>query len=76
MLACRVEAPPPAPEKPLLPPIYGAGEGLHELDLRHLPQLNLFERADDYSSCAYFYLDRAENGLPALVAAGVRQKDL
>jgi hypothetical protein len=26
----------------------------------------LFERQDDWSSCAYFYLDRAENGLPAL----------
>jgi len=26
----------------------------------------LFERQDDWSSCAYFYLDRAENDLPAL----------
>jgi hypothetical protein len=64
------------PEKPLLPPIYAAGEGLRELDLKHLPQLNLFERADDYSSCAYFYLDRPENGLPPLVSVSERQLNL
>jgi len=27
---------------------------------------SLFERQDDWSSCAWFYLDRPENGLPAL----------
>ncbi len=32
----------------------------------------LFERRDDWSSCAYFYLDRAENGLPALADAASR----
>lgn len=26
----------------------------------------LYEREDDYSACAYFYLNRAENGLPPL----------
>ena len=35
-----------------------------------------FERADDYSSCAYFYLDRPENGLPALATAAERMKGL
>ncbi|HEX6637003.1 MAG TPA: glycoside hydrolase family 172 protein [Steroidobacteraceae bacterium] len=60
------------PEKPLQPPVYRAGEGLQELDLEHLRQANLFERADDYSSCAYFYLDRPENGLPALAPAAAR----
>jgi hypothetical protein len=25
-----------------------------------------FERSDDWSSCAYFYLDRPENNLPRL----------
>jgi hypothetical protein len=64
------------PEKPLLPPIYNAGEGLHELDLRHVPQVNLFERADDYSSCAYFYLDRPENGLAPLISAESRMQGL
>jgi hypothetical protein len=64
------------PEKPLLPPIYGAGEGLKELDLKRLPKVNLFERADDYSSCAYFYLDRPENGLPALASVADRVKGL
>ena len=29
---------------------------------------NLYERADDYSSCTYFYLDKPENGLPGLAA--------
>jgi len=64
------------PEKPLLPPIYRAGEGLQELDLKHLPQVNLYERADDYSSCTYFYLDRAENGLPALAPVSERTRGL
>jgi hypothetical protein len=64
------------PEKKLLPPIYAAGEGLRALDLAHLPQVNLFERADDYSSCVYFYLDRPENGLPPLIAASDRQRNL
>jgi hypothetical protein len=64
------------PEKPLLPPIYAAGEGLRELDLKRMPQLNLFERADDYSSCTYFYLDRPENGLPPLAAAAERMNGL
>lgn len=64
------------PEKPLMPPIYKAGEGLKPLDLERLPQVNLYERADDYSSCVYFYLDRAENGLPALMPVAERLKDL
>ena len=37
--------------------------GTEELDLR---VGGIFERADDWSSCAYFYLDRPENGLPRL----------
>jgi len=32
----------------------------------------LFERQDDWSSCAYFYLDRPENGLPALAPVADR----
>lgn len=32
----------------------------------------LFERQDDWSSCAYFYLDRPENGLPPLAPAAER----
>lgn len=32
----------------------------------------MFERQDDWSSCAYFYLDRPENGLPALAPVGER----
>ena len=31
-----------------------------------LKDYGLFERSDDWSSCAYFYLDRPENGLPPL----------
>jgi hypothetical protein len=64
------------PDKPLLPPIYQAGEGLKELDLKHMPQVNLYERADDYSSCTYFYLDRPQNGLPPLPAASERMQNL
>jgi hypothetical protein len=64
------------PDKSMTPPIYSAGSGLHELDLQHLPKVNFFERADDYSSCTYFYLDRPENGLPALMAVSERVKGL
>jgi hypothetical protein len=31
-----------------------------------------FERADDWSACAYFYLDRPENGLPPLAPLAER----
>jgi hypothetical protein len=44
-------------------PIYRAGPGLVEMDAR---QDGKFERADDWSSCAYFYLDRPANELPPL----------
>ncbi|MCP5519076.1 MAG: DUF2961 domain-containing protein [Verrucomicrobiales bacterium] len=35
-----------------------------------------FYRRDDVSAVAYFYLDRPENGLPALAAASERLQDL
>ncbi|MCH2175365.1 MAG: DUF2961 domain-containing protein [Lentisphaeria bacterium] len=42
----------------------------HEVDMK-LAAANkgygLFERRDDWSSCAYFYLDKPENELPALL---------
>jgi hypothetical protein len=34
---------------------------------------SLFERHDDVSSCAYFYMDRPENGLPPLAGVPERQ---
>jgi len=64
------------PEKPLLPPIYRAGDEEIDLDLKHMPQINLFERTDDYSSCTYFYLDRPENGLAVVPAAPERMRGL
>jgi hypothetical protein len=64
------------PENPVEPPIYSAGPGLRELDLKELPKVNLFERTDDYSSCAYFYLDRPENGLAALAPVTDRLRNL
>lgn len=36
----------------------------------------LFERQDDWSSCAYFYLDRPTNDLPVLQSLDVRVKGL
>jgi hypothetical protein len=33
---------------------------------------SLIDRQDDWSSCAYFYLDRPENGLPALAPVAER----
>jgi hypothetical protein len=64
------------PENPVEPPIYSAGPGLRELDLKELPKVNLFERTDDYSSCAYFYLDRPENGLAVLAPVTDRLRNL
>jgi hypothetical protein len=46
-----------------------AGAGAAEMDLT---KDGKFERADDWSSCAYFYLDRPENDLPKLDAAEKR----
>jgi hypothetical protein len=36
----------------------------------------LFERVDDWSSCAYFYLDRPENGLPMMPDSKSRMEGL
>jgi len=50
-----------------------AGAGDEALDLS---KGGLFERADDWSSCSYFYLDRPENGLPALAPVGERVAEM
>jgi len=42
------------------------------IDLNKHETIGLFEREDDWSSCAYFYLDRAENGLPLLAPVAER----
>ena len=41
-----------------------------------LAPYGLFERQDDVSSCAYFYLDRPDNDLPALISAEGRSRGL
>lgn len=53
--------------------LYRTGPGLVEMDLS---QDGKFERQDDWSSCAYFYLDRPENGLPPLEPVGKRVEGL
>ncbi len=53
--------------------VYTAGPGLVE---RKVLSGGLFERRDDWSACAYFYLDRAESNLPALAVAEERMKGL
>jgi hypothetical protein len=45
------------------------GEGNQPKDLM---EDGKFERSDDWSSTAYFYLDRPENGLPRLAPVGER----
>jgi hypothetical protein len=45
------------------------GEGTVEKDIT---KDGKFERSDDWSSCAYFYLDRPENGLPPLAPVASR----
>jgi hypothetical protein len=57
-------------------PIYRAGPGLVEMDAAALESFQLFEREDDWSSCAYFYLHKPENGLPALAPVEDRIKNI
>ena len=49
--------------------LYRAGPGLVEMDIS---KDGKFERADDWSSTAYFYLDKPENNLPKLDAVEKR----
>ena len=51
-------------------PVY-YGEELADLD-----KYGNFERQDDWSSCAWFYLDRPVNGLPAMAPVAERLADL
>jgi hypothetical protein len=58
---------------------YAAGPGLKPVDLS--PEgptgpYGLFERTDDWSSCAYFYLDTPTNDLPPLAPVAERVADL
>jgi hypothetical protein len=53
--------------------VYQAGPGLVE---REKFSSGLFERRDDWSSCAYFYLDRPENGLPRIDPPETRMRGL
>ena len=53
--------------------LYRAGPGLVAMDTT---KDGKFERADDYSSCTYFYLDRPENNLPALAPVNKRIEGL
>jgi len=60
-------------------PIYKTGPGREVVDFSRdadAPRFGLFEREDDCSSCAYFYLDRPENGLPELAPVEERTADL
>jgi hypothetical protein len=53
--------------------LYRAGPGLVEMDMS---KDGKFEREDDWSSCTYFYLNRAENGLPPLDPVSKRTEGL
>ncbi|MBI5724776.1 MAG: DUF2961 domain-containing protein [Planctomycetes bacterium] len=61
-------------------PIYRAGPGLKKVNLSKAAKAKphgLYERKDDdWSSCAYFYLDRPENDLPALAPPARRIEKL
>lgn len=55
--------------------VYKAGPGRELVDLSAqggLPDYGLFERADDWCSCAYFYLDAPRNELPPLLPVAAR----
>jgi hypothetical protein len=54
-------------------PVYKAGPGLVPTDLETEGENGmLFERQDDWSSCAYFYLDQPTNDLPPLSSIAER----
>lgn len=53
--------------------LYRAGPGLQE---RGPLEEGLFERQDDWSSVAYFYLDRPDNGLPPIPPVEERVRGL
>src|SRR5882757_1004660 len=54
-------------------PVYKAGAGLVEKEKN---SQGLFERQDDWSAVAYFYLDKPENGLPLIASADLRMKGM
>jgi hypothetical protein len=61
------------------PKVFRAGPGMEEVDLKELGDawpIGYFERADDVSGCAYFYLDRPANGLGPITAAPERMAGL
>lgn len=54
-------------------PFQSLGSDPVDLDRPGTWRVGLFERAgDDWSSCVWFYLDRAENGLPPLAPVAER----
>src|ERR1051326_1883342 len=57
-------------------PLRKAEPGMPEIEKAHVPALQLFEREDDWSSCAYFYLDQPENHLPQLIDVRERIRGL
>ncbi len=59
-------------------PVYRAGKGRVQVDLGapDAPEYGLFEREDDWSSCAYFYLHTPEHELPVLPPVAMRAADL
>ena len=54
-------------------PIYRAGQGLVE---RETGSFGLFERQDDWSAVAYFYVDKPEDELPPIQPANQRMQGL
>ena len=61
------------------PKVLRAGPGMEEVDLRELGDawpIGYFERAEDVSGCAYFYLDRPANDLAPITAAPKRMEGL
>ena len=55
------------------PPLRHAAPGMPEVDWsKNKEAYGLFERADDWSSCSYFYLEKPDSGLPPLAPVALR----
>jgi hypothetical protein len=59
--------------------LYHTGGDWRKVDFTDLDKISpygLFERQDDWSSCAYFYLDKPQNDLPELIKVEKRIEGL
>ncbi len=65
-------------EVPIVRAGLSAKEDMEQLDFdsEFIPDFDLFERSDYWTSCSYFYLDKPENDLPIISDVKERVKSI